>query len=133
MIEPIEKNEEQNLIEAYREMRAIYPNDFLILFNPKTYFGYDPSTGKRIKLSVEWVDSNEAHPSITQDEKIILRNISDQYDRVGRKLGGALYLKMSEKNEIDSTFEDFFGNLFQFIKERRRIRDSRTIERRIKQ
>ena len=71
----------------------------------------------------------EATPTLTEDERVILRNIDKNYSTIGRKLGGALYLRLKSKIALDSTFEDFFGNLFQFIKERRRIRDTRIIRR----
>lgn len=61
-------------------------------------------------------------PTLTEDERVILRNISKRYNKVGRKFSGALYLHEAESVMIDSTFEDFFEDrLFQFIKERRRI------------
>lgn len=63
-------------------------------------------------------------PTLTEDERVILRNINtNNYDKVGRKISGALYLRIANEIGIDSTFEDFFqdSDLFQFIKERRRI------------
>lgn len=44
---------EEELIKAYREMRKIYPNDDLMLINPKNYQGYNIQTGHRIVLK-EW-------------------------------------------------------------------------------
>ena len=65
----------------------------------------------------------EATPTLTEDERVILRNIElNRYNKIGRKLGGALYLKETTSVMLDSTFDDFFNSsLFQFIKERRRI------------
>ena len=61
-------------------------------------------------------------PLLTENERVILRNISKRYNKIGRKFSGALYLHEAESVMIDSTFEDFFeDSLFQFIKERRRI------------
>lgn len=44
---------EEELIKVYREMRKIYPDDDLMLINPKNYQGYNIQTGHRIVLK-EW-------------------------------------------------------------------------------
>ena len=50
---------------------------------------------------------------ISDDEKTILKNINKRWKTIGRKLGGALYL--GEQHGIDSTFEDFFGEMFEWV------------------
>ena len=53
-------NEEINrVIECYIKLRDIYPDDELILCNPKTYGGYTLATGKRIMLKVVELDASE--------------------------------------------------------------------------
>lgn len=48
-----------------------------------------------------------------------MRNIElNRYNKIGRKLGGALYLKETTSVMLDSTFDDFFNSsLFQFIQD----------------
>jgi len=55
-------------------------------------------------------------PTLTEDEKVILRNI-ENYKEIGRDNDGDLYLQYNCKCFINS----FFGHLFQFIQLRRRI------------
>lgn len=58
----------------------------------------------------------QAETPITQDEKTILGHIClKRYDKIGRKLEGALYLGCTDRDEIDSTFEDFFEGIFEWI------------------
>ena len=89
---------------------------------------YDVCDGIRKFLNAE---AKKKTPTLTEDERVILRNINtNNYDKVGRKISGALYLGIVNEIGIDSTFEDFFqdSDLFQFIKERRRIRDKGVIK-----
>lgn len=66
---------------------------------------------------------------LSDDERVILRNIDTfVVERIGRNKEGHLYLWIGEENK--HIFVGF-DKLFQFIKERRRIRDSRIAERRI--
>ena len=68
----------------------------------------------------------ETTPTLTEDERVILRNIDENnYVAIGRK-NDELYLRYTGyyfHREIDdtTTFALCFPNLFQFIKERRRI------------
>lgn len=45
-------NVEKELIEVYRKLRKLYPDDDLMLINPKNYQGYNIETGHRIVLKV---------------------------------------------------------------------------------
>lgn len=55
---------------------------------------------------------------LSDDEIAILRHIClKRYDRIGRKFGGALYLGCTGSYIIDSTFEDFFEGVFEWINE----------------
>ena len=60
----------------------------------------------------------ERTPTLTDDERVILRNIKNN-KAIGRDKDNCLYFgsKGDGRFFIDSTF----GHLFQFIKERRRI------------
>lgn len=61
----------------------------------------------------------EAKPILTEDEKVILRNITKEYLTIARNFAGEL----SARNNDDWSYIEVFNHLFQFIKERRRIRD----------
>lgn len=66
-------------------------------------------------------------PTLTEDERVILRNI-ENYTFIGRDRENALYV--SDKTGIHSAYIDgLFDSLFQFIKERRRIFNSRIVKR----
>lgn len=57
-------------------------------------------------------------PTLTESEKNILEHIRlGEYNKIGRKLGGALYLEKSNGNGIDSGFDDFFEGIFEWIHE----------------
>jgi len=65
----------------------------------------------------------QAKPTLTEDEKVVLRNIKKDYKYIGKiKFLGVevLYVSQKEKAE-DFTTLSAFDHLFQFIKERRRI------------
>ena len=73
---------------------------------------------------------NEAKPTLTEDERVILNHINVyEFDKIARANNGDLYLHYRE----DKDTEDFWwcNHLFQFIKERRRILYRGTFERRI--
>jgi hypothetical protein len=54
-------------------------------------------------------------PTLTEDEKAILRNIDKEYKGIGRmKDSGILYLEY--KHTRDMVFDNYFHHLFQFIK-----------------
>ena len=64
--------------------------------------------------------NERAKPTLTEDERVILRNIDkENYFYIGRDtVLDSLYL-LNDSNEKIGI--DMFDNLFQFIKERRRI------------
>ena len=71
----------------------------------------------------KWLDT-EVKPTLTEDERVILRNL-DSYTEIGRTekdVAGYTDVYIKDKNACESLFM-FKSNLFQFIKERRRIRD----------
>lgn len=73
---------------------------------------------------------NKAEPTLTEDERVILRNIDkDFYKFIGRQ-AEMLYVSRTAHYFNTDSFDNYFGNgcLFQFIKERRRIRDKRIIK-----
>jgi len=60
-------------------------------------------------------------PELTEDERVILRNLHEEYKHIKRNEMGNLYIGV-----------DYFGmydNLFQFIKERRRILNRGVVRR----
>ncbi len=85
--------------------------------------------GKEIPLVdetiLDWL-ADDSHPKLTEDERVILRNIdTDNYKGIGRK-NDTLYLVSATPNyfggENDKeVFWYCFHELFQFIKERGRI------------
>lgn len=58
-----------------------------------------------------------AEPTLTEDERVILRNI-DKYTIIVRDENGEIAVG---NNGIDWEYLSVFNHLFQFIKERRRI------------
>lgn len=44
--------DEKQFLECYRKMREIYPDDDLILCNPKTYFGYDIEKQTAVRIEI---------------------------------------------------------------------------------
>ena len=62
-----------------------------------------------------------AKPTLAEDERVILRNIDKAFYKIGRaKTNKGLYLVYTCQDE-HQWFTAFNDNLFQFIKERRRI------------
>jgi len=60
-------------------------------------------------------------PSLTEDEKVILKNIDKIFEYIGRTKNGTLFLRVEMFGKTDDRAFHFFNHLFQFIKERRRI------------
>ena len=68
----------------------------------------------------------KVQPTLTEDERVILRNIDPrECNVIGRDKNTEelylAYLKTTEKEDREYMFDVIFPNLFQFIKERRRI------------
>ena len=73
---------------------------------------------KRI-ISME--HDEQTKPTLTEDERVILRNIKD-YTHIKRiKDGHIMLTKQTEKHILNFDFIEPLNHLFQFIKERRRI------------
>lgn len=83
-------------------------------------------TGQKCKSIWQWLDQ-EAKPQLTEDEKVILSNIDKRYKQI-RKIDGELQICTGSPSYNYHLFIEF-DHLFQFIKERRRIRDKRIIRR----
>lgn len=64
-------------------------------------------------------------PTLTEDERVILRNIKGRLNTLFRNSDGYLILQENSAKEIGEELVSFceYNHLFQFIKERRRIRD----------
>lgn len=72
--------------------------------------------------SIEDYFKAETKPTLTEDERVILRNIDKENATHIKRDNG---LKFIDKNEyVKEYYELPFNSLFQFIKERRRIRNS---------
>lgn len=67
-----------------------------------------------VKISVEKVCE------LTEDERVILRNIDKKFTKIGRVDLG-LYFIFCQIEKEQKYFASVFDNVFQFIKERRRI------------
>lgn len=75
--------------------------------------------------------TNNIKPTLTEDERVILRNIDKKYKYISKGKGDTeLYLKEEADDNCSYIFRGF-THLFQFIKERRRILNRGTFERRI--
>lgn len=62
-------------------------------------------------------------PTLTEDERVILRNINKKFNRIERNKFGFLILTENGCEKIGEAMHTLnaFNHLFQFIKERRRI------------
>lgn len=63
----------------------------------------------------------EIKPTLTEDEKVILRNIKSHCNQIGRDENSILYLGNCNTVYKDRAISGYFNHLFQFIKPRRRI------------
>lgn len=70
----------------------------------------------------KWLDT-EAKPTLTEDERVILRNIDKRYKYIGRTDYDVTmqYLYVNIEDGWKPHIIEEFDHLFQFIKERRRI------------
>ena len=86
----------------------------------------DEDTGLSTEELVAMFFEEEIKPTLTEDERVILRNIPTKYwQKICRDNYGVLEIR-GEYEEIDlhtDNISDFdeYNHLFQFIKERRRI------------
>ena len=85
-------------------------------------FLYSQNDYTKIK---EWT-KNKIMPTLTEDERVILRNIDKAYRYIHREYGN-LRVSLEEKG-LESESFDMYDSLFQFIKERRRIRDKEIVK-----
>ena len=60
--------------------------------------------------------SEQVQPILTEDERVILRNAKKDYAKIVRDETGAIYFRCDNIGT-----RGIFSDLFQFIKERRRI------------
>lgn len=68
----------------------------------------------------------QAKPTLTEDERAILRNLAEDFKWIRKDEMGCLFVVQEINNFTTEKwdFGCFHCHLFQFIKERRRIRDS---------
>lgn len=70
------------------------------------------------QFNIEKFLNEPCKPTLTEDERAILRNIDKKYTHIGRRAGIELYIK--SKDGFKHCW-CFYNHLFQFIKVRRRI------------
>lgn len=87
----------------------------------KISFGYDKSN---VGAYLQDFLSEQTTPTLTEDERVILRNIDKKYTYIYRNKVGNIELEKGSRlvgtTHIYHSLEPFM-HLFQFIKERRRI------------
>ena len=77
-----------------------------------TRINFNGFTSRKLK---EYFESTTT-PTLTEDERVILRNAQKDYAKIIRDETGAIYFRCDETGT-----RGIFSDLFQFIKERRRI------------
>lgn len=83
---------------------------------------YSENTIQLMPFNIEAFFKQEAKITLTEDERVILRNIQKGLFREGfisRTAGNELFVFIKETGETIELY--IFNHLFQFIKERRRI------------
>ena len=99
----------------------------------RNMFNYLVNRDEPLKIKIENYLQENVKPTLTEDERVILKNIDKKFKSIKRANDSYLYLVMEDNAFRDIRYEfEVFPNLFQFIKERRRISNSRAFERRIK-
>ena len=95
------------------------------------YYGITRELENADKMLVQFL-KEQAKPTLTEDERVILRNIK-KFNVIGRDAAGFVYVSI-EKSPTYKSERTYlpFADLFQFIKERRRILYRGTFERGIK-
>ena len=86
------------------------------------------------ELPLSYVDAAQfwkktIKPTLTEDERVILRNMQPQPTYITRDIDDDLTLRYDLTKGVRYSTIPEFNHLFQFIKERRRIRDSRIVRR----
>ena len=69
--------------------------------------------------------ASKVKPTLSEEEKVILRNLPKKYEFIGRNNHSILQLskisKIKEDCYCDEEIDELFNHLFQFIQPRRRI------------
>lgn len=72
----------------------------------------------------------EAKPTLTEDERVVLKNIDKKFIKIGRDASNTIYFIFDEFTGMKAKYyANIFDNIFQFIKERRRIQNKRIVGR----
>ena len=93
----------------------------------KDFFDYLVSDGvygcNSKNIVQKWEDflNTPTKPQLTEDERVILRNIDKRWKNIYRNSGGGLELHEIYLGEEQMMIFYSYNHLFQFIKERRRI------------
>lgn len=84
------------------------------------YYGITRELENADKMLVQFLKA-EAKPTLTEDERVILKNVGTDYQRIERD-DECLWVRGVDKDGFMATcYFKCFDHLFQFIKERRRI------------
>lgn len=94
------------------------------------YFNFPPYEGIG-EGSIEEFFNKKVQLTLTEDERVILRNLPKEYKYIHR-VKNKRWLELSSDESDNGNLAPFaYDHLFQFIKERGRIRNRGAIERRI--
>jgi len=87
----------------------------------RNMFNYLVNRDEPLKIKIENYLQEDIKPTLTEDERVILKNIDKKYTHIGRKDGTpSIELYIKSKDDFKHCW-CFYNHLFQFIKERRRI------------
>ena len=80
-------------------------------------------TSDNVYAKMQEFFDQEATPTLTEDERVILKFIDGEYTHIQRA-DGLWLIHYEDEYTVHQVSFEMYSHLFQFIKERRRIRDS---------
>ena len=83
------------------------------------YYGITRELENADKMLVQFLKA-ESKPTLTEDERVILRNLNNKFNKIGRT-DGVIQIRRTIGELTDWHCFCAYSHLFQFIKERRRI------------
>jgi len=97
----------------------------------QVYYYKNKSKESDVEKAFRHFFEEETEPVLTEDERVILRNIEHPYKWIRRNHKGELQISDKEDCAGLKWYINFtcYQNLFQFIKERRRIFNNRIVRR----
>ncbi|MBO7695793.1 MAG: hypothetical protein J6T10_24445 [Methanobrevibacter sp.] len=104
------------MINAEKYLKdSVAITEFVIAFR-KWYYGEERIIRTADK-DIENFLREKVQFTLTEDERVILRNMPKDYETIGKCVNGVLYVTTDRKIYLDKAFGGFFNHLFQFIKE----------------